>query len=219
MHIADFKIGIMGANGIVGGIPIATGIALGIQIKKLNRVAVCFFSDGATNQGGFHEALNLASVWKLPIVYVCENNLYAESTPQCQHQAIKDIAQRAAAFNMRSTIADGMNVISVYEQAKSAVEYAKSGKGPSFLECKTYRFRGHWEGDPEPYRTKEEVLVWKKRDPIATFGAQIIKDGSLSEADIEEIDRSIKKEVSEAIEFARKSPNPNPTEVLDGMFA
>ena len=154
MHIADFSKGMLGANGIVGGgIPIATGAALGSQMNKDNKVTVCFFGDGASNQGAFHESLNLASVWKLPIVYVCENNLYAETTPQLDHQAIHNIADRAGAYGMPGDIADGMDVISVYEKAKLAVERARSGGGPTLLECKTYRFRGHWEGVPLPYRT------------------------------------------------------------------
>jgi TPP-dependent pyruvate/acetoin dehydrogenase alpha subunit len=220
MHIADFKIGIMGANGIVGGgIPIATGIALGCQIKELDRVTVCFFSDGAANQGGFHESLNLASIWKLPIVYVCENNLYAESTPQSQHQHITDIAQRAVAFDMRNAISDGMDVISVYEQALAAVNYARSGQGPSLLECKTYRFRGHWEGDPQPYRSKDEVAAWQKKDSINRLGTQLIKEDILTKERLIIIDDSIKQEIKEAIEFAKNSPAPNPAEVSEGAFA
>ena len=166
MHIADFSIGILGANGIVGGgIPIATGTALASQYLEDGRVTVCFFGDGASNQGGFHESLNLASLWKLPVVYVCENNLYAETTPQADHQPIRDIADRAKSYNMPGVIVDGNDVFAVYEKANKAVERARAGRGPTLIECKTYRYRGHWEGDPEVYRTKEEVKEWKKRSP------------------------------------------------------
>jgi len=217
MHIADFSKGMIGANGIVGGgIPIATGAALGSMMKNLGRVSVCFFGDGASNQGAFHEALNLAAVWNLPVVYVCENNLFAETTPQKHHQKIVDIAQRADAYGIIGDIADGMNVLSVYEKAALAVDRARRGEGPTLLECKTYRFRGHWEGDPQPYRTKNEIDEWKKKDPIRTFTQYVFDNGLLQQADIAALTLSIQTEIQEAVEYGRNSPLADVQEALSG---
>jgi len=170
MHIADFNLGILGANGIVsGGIPTAVGAAVGIQYKGEKRVAVSFFGDGATNVGQFHEACNLASLWELPVLFVCENNQYAQTTPQAEHQKIQNVADRALSYDMKSAVVDGNDVVEIYRVTAEAAERAREGTGPTFIECKTYRWRGHWEGDPQPYRTQDEVEAWKRKCPIIRF--------------------------------------------------
>lgn len=219
MHIADFSIGILGANGIVGGgIPIATGTALASQYLEDGRVTVCFFGDGASNQGGFHESLNLASLWKLPVVYVCENNLYAETTPQADHQPIRDIADRAKSYNMPGVIADGNDVLAVYEGANRAVERARAGRGPTLIECKTYRYRGHWEGDPEVYRTKEEVKEWKKRDPLKKFKKYLLENDITQSKEISLVEKKIEDEIKDAVKYAQASPPPRPESALEDLY-
>jgi len=219
MHIADFSIGILGANGIVGGgIPIATGTALASQYLEDGRVTVCFFGDGASNQGGFHESLNLASLWKLPVVYVCENNLYAETTPQADHQPIRDIADRAKSYNMPGVIVDGNDVLAVYEETNKAVERARSGRGPTLVECKTYRYRGHWEGDPEVYRTKEEVKEWKKRDPLKKFKKYLLENDITQSKEISLVEKKIEDEIKDAIKYAQDSPLPKPESALEDLY-
>lgn len=219
MHIADFSIGILGANGIVGGgIPIATGTALASQYLEDGRVTVCFFGDGASNQGGFHESLNLASLWKLPVVYVCENNLYAETTPQADHQPIRDIADRAKSYNMPGVIVDGNDVLAVYEETNKAVERARSGRGPTLVECKTYRYRGHWEGDPEVYRTKEEVKEWKKRDPLKKFKKYLLENDITQSKEISLVEKKIEDEIKDAVKYAQASPPPRPESALEDLY-
>lgn len=219
MHIADFSIGILGANGIVGGgIPIATGTALASQYLEDGRVTVCFFGDGASNQGGFHESLNLASLWKLPVVYVCENNLYAETTPQADHQPIRDIADRAKSYNMPGVIVDGNDVLAVYEETNKAVERARAGRGPTLVECKTYRYRGHWEGDPEVYRTKEEVKEWKKRDPLKKFKKYLLENDITQSKEISLVEKKIEDEIKDAIKYAQASPLPKPESALEDLY-
>jgi len=219
MHIADFSIGILGANGIVGGgIPIATGTALASQYLEDGRVTVCFFGDGASNQGGFHESLNLASLWKLPVVYVCENNLYAETTPQADHQPIRDIADRAKSYNMPGVIIDGNDVLAVYEETNKAVERARAGRGPTLIECKTYRYRGHWEGDPEVYRTKEEVKEWKKRDPLKKFKKYLLENDITQFKEISFVEKKIEDEIKDAVKYAQASPPPRPESALEDLY-
>jgi len=219
MHIADFSIGILGANGIVGGgIPIATGTALASQYLEDGRVTVCFFGDGASNQGGFHESLNLASLWKLPVVYVCENNLYAETTPQADHQPIRDIADRAKSYNMPGVIVNGNDVLAVYEETNKAVERARAGRGPTLIECKTYRYRGHWEGDPEVYRTKEEVKEWKKRDPLKKFKKYLLENDITQSKEISFVEKKIEDEIKDAVKYAQTSPPPRPESALEDLY-
>ena len=178
MHIADLDLGILGANGIVGsGVPIATGAGLALKMKGSDRVTVCFFGDGASNTGAFYEGVNLASVWNLPVVFICENNQYAESTPRAVHQKVKNVADRAAAFNIPGAVMDGMDVFDVYQKAGEAIDRVRAGGGPILLEAKTYRFWGHYVGDPQVYRTKEEVEEWRKRDPILTFRDRVVNEG------------------------------------------
>jgi len=220
LHIADQELGALGASGIVGGgIPIATGAALGIKLKNMEEVAVSFFGDGATNTGAFHEGLNLASVWKLPVVFVCENNQYAQSTPQIDHQNIKDVAERAKAYSMPGVAVDGMEPVAVYEVAGEAIAQARKGGGPTLIEAKTMRFHGHYLGDPgTDYGHNKEVVKWKKRDPILSFGRFLTKQKWLSSAKKRDILDRINTELEAAIEFARKSPEPEPHDLIKDVY-
>ena len=221
MHIADLELGILGANGIVGaGIPIATGTALAFKMRRTDQVAVCFFGDGGANTGAFHEGLNLASVWNLPVVFVCQNNQYAESTPQRVHQKIKDISVRAMAYDVPSEIVDGMDVLEVYRVAGEAVARARSGGGPTLVECKTYRFYGHYVGDPgTAYRRPEEVDQWKQRDPIASFSRRLLADGLATQAELKAVDEAVQHELEAAIHFAEASPEPELEDALQDIYA
>lgn len=220
LHIADPTLGILGANGIVGaGIPIATGAALSTKLRKTDQVTICFFGDGAANQGTFHEAINLASAFDLPIVYVCENNLYAVGTRQSQVRKIEDIADRGTAYGIPGLAIDGNNVIAVYEAIKEAVDRARAGEGPTLIECKTYRWRTHFEGEPDTYRPPEEVKAWMRREPIAPYRRQLIESGVLSEAEAQEIESAVLREIDEAVEFGRSSPSPKPESALEDLWA
>ncbi len=219
MHIADLDLGILGANGIVGGgIPIATGAGLALKMKGSDRVTVCFFGDGASNTGAFYEGVNLAAVWHLPVVFVCENNQYAESTPRATHQKVKYVSDRAAAFNIPGETMDGMDVFDVYEKVGGAIDRARSGGGPTLVEARTYRFLGHFVGDPQPYRTKEEVEEWKKRDPIQSFRKRVVAEGKIDAAELDAIDARIKAEMVAAVEYGRQSPEPDVESALQDIF-
>jgi len=219
MHIAEPNIGILGANGIVGGgIPIATGAALSSKILKNNKVTLCFFGDGASNQGTFHESINLASAFNLPCVYICENNLYGVSVKQTQVRKVKDIADRAKGYAIPGVIVDGNDVIAVYRAVMEAVNRAREGEGPTLIECKTYRWRGHYEGDPVNYRTEEELEGWKKKDPIKRFSKKLLSDGMLNKEKLEEIEKEVKKEIDEAVDFADKSPKPDELVALEDVY-
>jgi len=220
MHIADFSIGVVGATGIVGsGIPIATGVALACKMKKTKRVVACFFGDGASNTGAFHEGLNLASVWDLPVIFVCENNLYAESTPQKEHQKIKDVSIRAGSYGIPGVTVDGNDVMAVFNAAREAVRRAREGEGPTLIECKTYRWMGHYIGDPAVYRSKEEVEEWKKRCPIKILKDRLLREGIFSEEELSTIEEEVKNLVKQAIEFAEKSPAPELEETLEDIYS
>ncbi|MFH0846587.1 MAG: thiamine pyrophosphate-dependent dehydrogenase E1 component subunit alpha [Chloroflexota bacterium] len=222
MHIADFGIGMLGANGIVGGgFGIATGAALACKLEGSGRVAVAFFGDGATHEGTFHENMNLASIWRLPIVFACENNLYGSTVPATYAIPVKDIAQRAAAYAIPAQVVDGNDVLAVYEKAREAVGRARSGGGPSFLELKTYRWRTHTEalwplGDPRP---KDEVESWKKRDPVPALGNKMIEAEIVSKEELEKIDEEIRAKIKGAINFALESPYPEPQAALANLFS
>lgn len=220
MHIFDSRLGILGANGIVAGsIPMGTGAGLKSKLKKTGQVAVCFFGDGATNQGTFHESLNMAGLWKLPVVYVCENNLYGISVSQARHQPIRDIAVRAAGYGMPGVIADGNDVLDVYEKASAAVERARRGDGPTLLECKTYRYGGHHIGDPGTlYRSDEEVEAWRRKDPIKRMIAHVVDSGIMSEDEIEQMNQDVESILEAAVQYAVDSPLPEPEEALDDLF-
>jgi len=220
MHLADFSVGMLGASGIVGGgIPQAVGAGLSIKLRGTDQVAVSFFGDGASNQGTFHESLNLAAIWKLPVIFVCENNQYAESTPVSKVMLVKNIADRATAYGVTGVVVDGMDAAAVYEAVMEAVRRARKGKGPTLIECKTYRFEGHEEGDPwTKYRSKEEVEEWKKRCPIEAFRAKLIKTKILTEEEAKKIDQETKMLIEEAVKFGEESPWPKPQEALEDVF-
>ncbi len=218
MHIAEPDLGMLGANAIVGaGIAIINGAALTAQYLGLDRVAVAFFGDGASNTGAFHEALNLASVWNLPSIFVCENNGYAESTPQRQHQKIKDIVVRAVAYDIPSVIVDGNDVGAVYLAAQEAIARARSGGGPTLIEAKTYRWRGHYEGDPQMYRSKAEIEAWEQKCPIARWRNALISSG-IPAAQLDAIDQCIHEDLEHAVAFAEQSPFPDPAEARADIF-
>lgn len=210
MHIADVASGNLGANGIVGGgLPIAVGAALAIKQEKRPNVAVCFFGDGANNEGAFHESLNMAAIWKLPVVFVCENNQYGMSTSVERSTAVKRVAQRALAYDMPGVTVDGNDFVAVAEAAAEAVERARRGEGPSLIECLTYRHRGHSKSDRNRYRTKEEIEAWIKLDPIDRFEQTLLNYGLIQESQIEEIKASVAAEIADGIEFAKNSPAPD----------
>ncbi len=225
MHIADFSIGILGANGIVGaGLPIATGAGLAAKMKKTGQVAVCFFGDGASNEGTFHESLNIASAWKLPVIYVCENNLYGEFTAGKDVTSVKDIADRARGHDMPGVIVNGNDVVEVYETTLQAVERARRGEGPTLIECKTYRWEGHVVGEEaflkdRTYRPKDEIEAWKQRCPIAAFERRFTANGMFQQAELDAVKAEVKREIDEAVAFALESPLPAPEEALEDMFA
>jgi pyruvate dehydrogenase E1 component alpha subunit len=220
MHIAAPSLGILGANGIVGaGLPIATGAALSAKLRKSGQVTVCFFGDGASNQGTFHEAINIASAFDLPCVYICENNLYAVGTRQSDVRKVEDIADRGVGYAIPGLAIDGNDVIAVYEACREAVDRARSGMGPTLIECKTYRWRAHFEGEPDTYRPPEEVEAWVKREPIAPYRRLLIEQGILTEAEADEIEANVLKELDAAVEFARQSPLPEPESALENLWA
>jgi TPP-dependent pyruvate/acetoin dehydrogenase alpha subunit len=211
MHIADFRVGMLGANGIVaGGIPHAVGAAWSAQYLKNGRVSVAFFGDGAANEGVFHESLNLAAVWRLPVVFVCENNLYGFSTHYRRVTAVEDIASRAAAYAMPGRVADGMDPEAVYDAAGEALARARRGEGPSLLECKTYRFRGHSRFEPASYRTREELEAWRARDPLPSWRGRLAAQWRVSEAELALLEGEADREIAEAVAFAESSPDPDP---------
>ncbi|NPV85097.1 MAG: thiamine pyrophosphate-dependent dehydrogenase E1 component subunit alpha [Anaerolineae bacterium] len=220
LHIADFDLGILGANGIVGGgIPAAVGAALAFSLRKEKRVALSFFGDGATNQGSFHEAANMAGLWKLPVIFFCENNLYGEGTPQSKQAPLCDLAKRAESFCFPGVIVDGNDPLAVYEATREAVERARAGEGPTFIEGKTYRFRGHYEGDPQVYRIPGELEEWQARDPIPTFRQRLIEQWSIAEDEIKQVEDSVQQQLNEAVAYASSAPIPQEEEALEGVYA
>ena len=219
MHIADVDKGMLGANGIVGGgPPLACGAGLTAKIKGTDQVAVCFFGDGASNQGTTLEAMNLAGIWKLPIVFVCENNRYAETTASDYSVSGRDIAARARGFGMPSAAVDGQDVFAVHEAAAEAIARARRGEGPSTLEARTYRYFGHFEGDTIRYRTREEEESFKARDCLARFRAAVLEQGLLTEADLDAADRRSRDAIDSAVSFAEQSPLPSPAELLTDVY-
>jgi len=218
MHLFDLKNGILGTAGIVGaGIPIATGAGLSMKLRGTDQVVVCFFGEGATNTGEFHEAVNLAAVWQLPVIFVCENNLYAFSTRQSEAMLIENIAERASAYGMPGMVVDGNDVLAVFEVAQKAVERARKGEGPTLIECKTYRHKGHSRYDASKYRPEEEVEAWLKKDPIPRFKERLISMGVVSERGLQKIEQEAMTEIEEAVKFASESPWPETSEVLDDI--
>lgn len=223
MHLADFSVGSVGETSIVGsGLPAAAGAALGAKMQGTDRVCLCFFGDGASSQGTFHESLNLAAIWKLPVIYLCENNGYAVTTPATYSVAVKDIADRAKGYDIPGVVVDGMDPVAVYEAVSVAVERARAGLGPSLVESKTYRYRDHAEGPlfaGMKYRSEEEKAEWLKRDPVVNFRAQLIALGVLTEAQADALDREVQDEVLAALAFAKESPWPDPKEAYEGLYS
>lgn len=220
MHIADFSVGMLGANGIVaGGIPHAVGAAWSSQYRGTDQVAVAFFGDGASNEGSFHESLNLAAVWKLPVVFVCENNLYGFSTQYRRSTPIADIADRSAAYGIPGVVVDGMDVLAVREAAEKAVARAKSGEGPTLIECKTYRYMGHSRFEKPCYRTDEELAQWKLRDPIVCFPKTLKEQYGVEDAELEQIEAEVTKRIDDSVTFAENSPDPAPEDYLKYVYA
>ncbi|WP_438824004.1 thiamine pyrophosphate-dependent dehydrogenase E1 component subunit alpha [Bacillus sp. JJ1773] len=220
MHIADLDIGNLGANGIVAaGLPIATGAALTAKMKKLNYVVVCFFGDGATNEGAFHEALNLAAIWDLPVIFFCENNQYGMSGSIKEMVRIENLADRAASYGISGKVIDGNDIWNVIEAMEEAVERARKGEGPSLIEAKTYRWSGHSKSDARKYRTREEEKEWKNLDPIARLTKRLIKDGILTDKDYQAMKEQVEIELQEAIQFAVNSPMPSLETLEEDVYA
>ena len=224
MHLADFSVGILGESGIVASsVPVATGAGLASKISKNNFVSVVFFGDGASNQGACHESMNLATIWKLPVIFVCENNQFAITTSYQNSVAVENVSDRAQAYNMPGILVDGQNVEAMYEATTEAVKRARNGEGPTLIEGLTYRFEEHSLGLGRvrrgEYRTSEEISKWRERDPIGIHSQKLIDRGVLSEEEINKIESDSKKEIEEAVEFARNSKFPEPEELFEDMWA
>jgi pyruvate dehydrogenase E1 component alpha subunit len=220
MHIADVEGGNLGANGIVGGgLPIATGVGLSIQVRGSGQVCVAFFGDGAANEGAFHESVNLASIWDLPVVFVCENNQYAMSMPVRQSMRVERVSDRACAYGIPGRTVDGMDVLAVFEAASEAVERARAGGGPTLLECVTYRYRGHSKSDRQRYRTREEVARWRAQDPIERLRRLLEEQGLVQPGEFDALAAAAREQVEEAVRFAEASPEPDPSTLLEDVYA
>jgi TPP-dependent pyruvate/acetoin dehydrogenase alpha subunit len=220
MHIAAPEIGILGASGIVAGlVPIAPGAGLSAKLRGTDQVTICFLGDGTTNSGRFHESVNLSSCWDLPVIYVIENNLYGESTRISAVCRLENLSERAKSYGIPGKTVDGMDVLAVYEAVGEAVARARKGQGPSIVECKTYRYHGHFGGDPQTYKPKEEVEEWLKKDPIPRYRKYLLEHKVLTAADVDKIDKEIADEIERAVKFAVESPYPAPEETLEDVFA
>jgi len=220
MHTGDPAVGALTAIAIVGGnVPVATGLALGFRLRRTDQVVACFLGDGATNEGAFHEGVNMAAIWDLPVVFVCENNLYGASTPLEQVVKLDRLADRAQGYGIPGVTVDGMDVLAVHEAAVSAVQRARSGGGPTFLVCETYRFIGHSRSDTRGYRTREEEEAWKQRDPIPRLAGQLRETGRATEAELQAISEEVAEELARAVAFAEASPSPAPEDCLRHVVA
>lgn len=229
MHISDFNMGILCATGIVGsGLPLATGCGLSARLRGTDQVSVCFFGDGASNQGTFHESLNLASIYKLPVIYVLENNLWGQGGPIWEVCSVQNLAIRSQSYNIPGTRVDGNDVMAVYEVVKEAVNRARKGDGPSLVVCDTYRIRNHAEGLPirkrygmmrgEPWGSKEELETWRARDPITRFRARLMDGGLLTDSEMKTIVKEVEKVIDDAVAFAVESPFPSPEDTLLDVY-
>lgn len=220
MHIADVDAGMLGANGIVAaGTPIGAGAALASQMRDEGRVAVSFLGDGATSNGPYHEAMHLAATWDLPQIYVIENNHYGEMTSVDVQHPVSDLVRQADAYGLPGEIVNGQDVEEVLAATMDAVDRARAGDGPTVIECKTYRFEGHYEGDPQWYKENEELPEWRTADPIEEFAGRLLEDGTLSESKYEEMQASIEQELDEAVQFAHDSPLPESEAAYEGLYA
>ena len=219
MHIADFSQGILGANGIIAaGVPITVGAALSAKYRKTDQVALAFFGDGATGTGVLHEGMNMAMLWQLPMIFVRQNNRYAESTPMVEHTGIVDVVQWACGYGMPGVRVDGNDVLAVYDTVSKAVERARMGGGPSFIDCETYRWYGHNIGDPGTWRPKEEIDAWRAKDPIARLKIKILEDGIAGEADLDAIEAEEQARMDAAVIAAEAAPKPELHEALEGLY-
>ena len=220
MHIAAPELGMLGANGIVGaGIPIATGAALSAKLQRNGRVALAFFGDGASNQGTFHEAVNIGSIFSLPVVYICENNQYAVGTHISKTANIADIAQRAVGYGIPGITIDGNDPDAVFGAVREAADRARAGDGPTLIECKTYRHLTHFTGEPDTYRPKEELESWLAKDPLAVYPKRLISEGVITESEYEIMKADASRIIDEAVKFARESPKPPPESALADVYA
>jgi len=218
--MGDFSLGYLGSNGITGGgIPVATGVGLSSKIRGLSRVAACFFGDGASNQGTFHESLNMAGIWQLPVVYICENNGYAMSMAVEKSMSVEDIASRSASYGFPGVIVDGNDVLAIRKAVLEACGRARRGEGPTLIECKTYRLSGHSRGDPRRYRTKEEEGEWWSKDPIKVFRKVLVNEGVLSKEEDRELRADARRTISEAVRFAKAGRFPDPSTLEEGLYA
>lgn len=220
MHIADIETGNLGANGIVaGGLPIAVGVGMSIRMQRQSRICMVFFGDGAANEGAFHESLNMASIWKLPIVFVCENNKYAMSMDVALSMAVPNVADRASAYAMPGVTIDGNDLPAVAAAARDAITRARNGGGPSLVECKTYRLRGHSKSDRNLYRTKDEIDDWRKRDPIRRLEQELVQRGRFEADALKILEQEAQQQIERALEFAKASPSPDPAELTRDVYA
>lgn len=220
MHMADVNTGNLGANGIVaGGVPMAAGVGLSIQMQRQDRIVLVFFGDGATNEGAFHESLNLAAIWNLPVIYFCENNQYAMSMAITRASKLEKLSDRACAYGIPGVTVDGNDLIAVYCATKEAVERARNGGGPTLIEAQTYRWKGHSKSDKQRYRTKEEVKAWQERDPITRLAQKMLEASLLREDDLQRLQTRVDEEIAAAIEFAKASPEPDPATIFEGVYA
>ncbi len=220
MHIADVAGGNLGANGVVGGgLPISVGVGLALRMQKRNQIVLCFFGDGAANNGAFHESLNMAAIWKLPVVFVCENNQYAMSLSVHRAFAIERISDRAAAYGMPGVTVDGNDLLAVYQAVSSAVQRARANQGPTLIENITYRWRGHSKSDANRYRTREEIEAWKQKCPIRRFRARLIEEGVLTEEEADRLEQEARQAIDAAVAFAEASPEPSLDTLEEGVYA
>ncbi len=224
MHLADFDIGILGESGIVGSaLPVAVGAAMGSKMQNNDRVVISFFGDGASNQGACHEAMNLASIWKLPVIFLCENNQYAVTTSFKDTVSTENVSDRATAYNMPGILVDGQDVMAMHEATVHAVQRARAGEGPTLLEAKTYRYEDHSEGLNrilrEPYRTEEEVEFWRQRDPIDIHSKWLLENDVASQEEIDKVQHDVYEAIGDALQFARESPYPDEADLFTDMFA
>jgi TPP-dependent pyruvate/acetoin dehydrogenase alpha subunit len=220
MHIADFGVGMLGANGIVAaGVPIAAGAGITCQVRGKGQVSVAFFGDGAVNEGAFHEAVNLAAVWRLPVLFVCENNVYAFSTHYRRVMLLENIADRAGAYGIPGEVVDGMDAAAVYMAAGRALQRARAGDGPSLIECKTYRFMGHSRFEPSSYRSRGELEEWKKRDPILIMAERLRAELGAAEPELAAVEEEAARLIEDAVRFAEQSPDPAPDDWRRYIYA
>ena len=219
LHLADLSQGNLGANGVVGGsLGIATGAGLSIKLRKTKQVVICFFGDGATNQGIFHESLNMASKWRLPVIYLCENNLYGMSVSVKRSSAVEDLTKKALAYDIPAENVDGMDILAVRKTVEKWVKFARDGKGPTLVVCNTYRYYGHSRSDAKVYRTREEEKTWREKDPIILFGKKLIKENILQEERMNALEEEVAKEIEEATRFAIESTLPEPSALYEDLY-